>query len=159
MIRKRIPTVMTPRNATMPKTAPAGYRTSYEALLDLLRWGPAVMSLSEFAVMLFHVEQSTLKGWDADLHSQRLSVKGMYRVDLGRWVRGPCGVSKSTWNLANKALAKRGLLKSYERHRPHGGYDATEYEVQWGGLARAFDDWKSRKSAELMLFNLEEKEA
>lgn len=155
MIRKRMPAMMTPRDATMPKTAPGNYRSAYEAMLDLLRFGPAVLSLPEFAVILFHVEQTTLKGWDANLHSQRCAVEGMYRVSMGRWQRGPCGVSRSAWKRSNKALVAKGFLKSYSRHRPSGANDATEYAVQWDALAEAFDVWKSRRCVELMLFDLE----
>lgn len=142
-------------------TAPEGFRSNLEALRAVLQFGPAIMTNAEFIVLLYHVERITLYGRETDQHSRRHALNGIYRNDMGRWVRGPCGVSKSTWIRANQALIVKGFLKTYSlRLKRH---DGTEYEVLWPAIAKAIADWKVVRSEELGLFHLEppvrEKEA
>ncbi len=141
--------------SNLPETAPDGYSSNYAAIRDLLRFGPGIMTLTEFAVLLFHAERSTVAGRFSDQHSQRDALRGMYSPGLGRWVRGPAGVGKGTWVRANAALVRHGFLKSYQRWNWHQKNDPTEYEIVWPAISRAIDGWKQRQSEELGLFNIE----
>lgn len=146
--------------ANLPSTAPDGYRSNQAAIVDLIRFGPAIMTGSELLVVLFHAERSTVMGRASDMHSYRDALKGIYSMPEGRWIRGPAGVSRTTWLRTNAKLVRRGFLRSWRRTW-RGVPDPNEYEVVWTALAAAFAKWRESESEARGMFNLEplEKEA
>jgi hypothetical protein len=133
--------------------APDGFRSNLAAVHVLLQYGPALMTNAEFVVLLYHVERITLMGRETDQHSGRQAGVGIYRNDVGRWVRGPCGVGATTWTKANRALIAKGFVRTYDlRLKRH---DGIEYEVLWPAIAKAIAAWKRARCAEMGLFCLE----
>ena len=121
----------------MAHTAPPGYENNYAAIMDLIRFGPAIWSCAQLKVLLFHAERSTVYGKDADRHSEKQAVEGIYSARRFEWVRGPAGLSRAGWYQANGELlideeeparTPDGVLR---RRRGDGRYEPNEYEIDW----------------------------
>lgn len=127
--------------------APQGYQSNYTAILDLIRFGFAIWSASQMAVLLYHAERSTAIGKDADQHSQRQATEGIYSARQLRWIRGPAGVSLATWKRANAELEQtmerpEGVLKRTRHENQFGKDDPTEYEIDWPAIKKALLKWQ-----------------
>lgn len=138
----------------MAQTAPPGYQSNYSAILDLIRYGYGIWSPSQMAALLFHAERSTANGREADQHSANQATDGIYSVRTLGWVRGPAGLSKSTWCKVNGELvidpekpetAATGVLRRIRRTNHFGKDDATEYSLDWGAIKRRIQTWKEQR--------------
>jgi hypothetical protein len=137
----------------MAHTAPPGYESNHHAIMDLVRFGPAIWTLAQWAALLFHAERSTAYGKDSDQHSESQAMDGIYSVRRFEWVRGPAGLGRSTWYKTNAQLeidpehpeqTPNGVLK---RHRTGTGRgQVVEYELDWGALKRRIQKWKQEGS-------------
>ena len=67
---------------------PAGYRTAYDAFLDLIAWGPGAWGKDKFLVVLFHAERTARWGKPHDRHSTSQVTGGVFSRKHGEWVRG-----------------------------------------------------------------------
>ena len=139
----------------MAHTAPPGYENNYAAIMDLIRFGPAIWSCAQLKVLLFHAERSTVYGKDADRHSEKQAVEGIYSARRFEWVRGPAGLSRAGWYQANGELlideeepAKTpdGVLR---RRRGDGRYEPNEYEIDWRAVKGRISRWKSGQGSRI----------
>jgi hypothetical protein len=130
----------------MAHTAPQGYGSNYAAILDLLRFGYAIWTPNEMAVLLFHAERSTAAGRETDQHSASQAMEGIYSQRRLDWVRGPAGVSRATWHRANAELADAGVLKRIRRSGRSGRFEATEFEIDWLAVRGKVGEWKGGMS-------------
>ena len=139
----------------MAQTAPAGYQSNYSAILDLIRFGYGIWSPAQMAALLFHAERSTVHGREADQHSANQATDGIYSVRTFDWVRGPSGLSKTTWCRVNIELLidpekseteKTGVLRKIRRTNRYGKDDATEYALDWHAIKRRIGAWKEQRS-------------
>ena len=120
------------------RTAPPGWPSTFDALLDLIRFGPQIWGMTNFTVLLFHIERTTWK--DADQHSQSQAEEGIWSPKLERWVRGSAGVSRATYKRATAELAEGGFITRYRRrHAMHEGDAPTEYAPSWRDIREAID--------------------
>ena len=118
---------------------PNGFKTRIEALTCLVRFGPALLPNAEFLVLLFHAERALTYGKKCDAASLSQLTDGVRRKD-GEWIRGGSGIEKSRAAAANAKLEEIGLLKRRQQETVRRGYQATEYEVQWGKLTEALKE-------------------
>jgi hypothetical protein len=125
-----------------------GFDSNFSAIRDLLRFGFGIWSLPQMAVLLYHAERSTATGKDADQHSQRQAVDGIYSTQQLCWIRGPAGVSLATWKRANAELERDGVLRRRLRSHYSGGNEATEYELDWPAISRGIAAWKAGELSE-----------
>jgi hypothetical protein len=121
---------------------PAGFKSRIEALTFLIQFGPGILPISEFLVLLFHAERSLTYGKKSDAASLSQMTNGIHRQG-GGWIRGGAGVTKSTATAANLQLERRGLLKRTQRDSPRRGHGATEYEVRWADVAGLVEKYSS----------------
>lgn len=139
----------------MERTAPPGYPHNFAAILDLIRYGYAIWTPSQMAALLYHAERSTATGKAADQHSEDQSTSGIYSAQQMAWVRGPSGISKTTWHRVNGELAidaddpqrtPHGVLRKIRRTNRYGKADPTEYSLVWPAITREIQAWKERAS-------------
>ena len=139
----------------MAQTAPPGYQSNYSAILELIRYGFGIWTPSQMAALLFHAERSTAFGRQADSHSQDQATDGIYSTQHLSWVRGPSGISKTTWHRVNGELAidtehpektPHGVLRKIRKFNKYGKADPTEYQLIWPAIAREIAAWKDRSS-------------
>jgi hypothetical protein len=138
----------------MAHTAPPGYESNHHAIMDLVRFGPAIWTLHQWAVLVFHAERSTAYGKDSDQHSESQALDGIYSQRQLGWIRGPAGLGRTTWYKTNAQLeidpehpeqTPDGVLR---RHRTGPGRgQVVEYELDWGALKRRIQKWKTEGSA------------
>jgi len=120
--------------------APEGYQSYYAAMQDLWRFGYGVWTVSQVTALLFHADRSI--GKESDRHSRHQAIRGIYSSNQGRWIRGPSGLGKGTWERANAALVKSGVLVRERRWTKNGKNDWSEYTVVWPAVAKAIEEWK-----------------
>jgi hypothetical protein len=123
----------------VPTTAPAGYCSNHDALMNLVRFGPKIWQVNEFLVLLFHAERSTMYGKQSDQASQSQAMEGVWSKKENRWIRGACGVGLTSWKVANKKLAEGGFVRRIPRTHRSGGDAATEYEIDWYAVKERID--------------------
>lgn len=132
----------------MAHTAPPGYESNHAAMLDFMRYGPAIWSCSQVLALMFHIERSLAYGKTADEHSEDQALDGIYSNQKLDWVRGPAGLSRATWYRANNELEidteKPGTNPNavlIRTRRTHGN-QVTEYEVDWKAFKAIISRWK-----------------
>ena len=128
-------------------TAPPGYGSNYAAIVQLIKFGYAIWTPAQMAVLLFHAERSTAIGKDCDQHSETQATNGIYSHHALQWIRGPAGVGRSTWHRANAELettAKNpsGVLRRSRQTNRHGRDDATEWAIDWHAVKAQIEKWK-----------------
>ena len=134
-------------------TGPPGYGSYSDAITDLLRFGPAILTLkakkdspstaSLFSALLFHVERTTTYYKQSDQHGRGQAVDGVYSKRDQEWIRGPAGVSEATWKRCNIVLVDLGFIRPFSRFRPGTECaDSTEYVVEWLNIRAAIQEWK-----------------
>jgi len=142
----------------MAQMAPPGYQSNYSAILELIRYGYGIWTPSQMAALLFHAERSTAHGREADQHSANQATEGIYSVRSLSWVRGPSGLSKSTWCRSNNELLidpakpetlKTGVVRKILRTNRYGKDDPTEFELDWRAIKRRIEAWKEQKRDQL----------
>ena len=125
---------MTP-TAAAPRTrgtfTPNGFKKRFEALTFLVQFGPGLLPIPEFLMLLYHAERALTYGKRADATSYDQMAHGVWSKKASRWIRGPAGVNKGTAAAANARLEKWSLLKRRQMDSARRGHQATEYEVQW----------------------------
>src|ERR1035437_592550 len=121
------------------KFIPPGYKSRLEAFMDVVRFGPTALPGAPFLALLFHVERSLPYGKEVDAASLSQMTGGIKRSD-GSWVRAGSGLKKSTAAQANNDLETKGLLKRKTRESNRGGYQPTEYTVNWEKLKTFFSN-------------------
>jgi hypothetical protein len=124
-------------------TAPPGFDSNHDAIMALISFGQAIWSCAQMNALLFHAERSTRYGKESDRHSEKQAMEGVYSVQQGRWVRGPCGLSRGGWYAANAALLIDGVLK--KRDRGHKG-QIVEYEIDWLAVKKKIEKWTQTKA-------------
>lgn len=138
-----------PRSTRHRHTAPPGYESNHAALLDLVRFGPAIWGCSQMMALLFHAERSTVYGKASDQHSETQALEGIYSSSQFRWVRGPWGGSRAAWYKANADLAinpeepastPNGVLRLRRSGRGRGA--VVDYELDWPAVKRRIEKWK-----------------
>jgi hypothetical protein len=120
------------------KWIPDGYKSRFEALMDIVRFGPGLLGEAEFKAVLFHAERTAGWGKPSDSSSYDQMVNGIERRNGGGHVRAGCGLSKGAAAKANFHLEKKGLLKRETRKHADGGYSATEYSINWPEIRAYF---------------------
>lgn len=137
-------------------TAPPGYESNYAAIMDLIRYGPAIWSCSQFQALLFHAERSTAYGKDADKHSEKQAIEGIYSARTFSWVRGPSGLSRANWYRANAELVidnedpRKTPLGVLRVHRSGAGRgQVIEYALDWKFVTARIQKWKGSQSETL----------
>jgi hypothetical protein len=128
---------------------PPGYNTRLAALMDVIRFGPELLSGPEFLALLFHVERSLCYGKKADAASGAQMVRGIYRKDK-TWIRGGSGLKKVAACQANTSLEGKGLLRRTARSSEERGHEPTEYEVLWEPLRRYLTEKLADKTRTLV---------
>jgi hypothetical protein len=124
-----------------PSTAPPGYRSLTEALLELCRFGFGLWGPAKNAVLLFHVERSAAYGRESDAHSVGQAMSGVHSRQYG-WVRGPIGVSRSHYHRINGELEKCGLLLRHRRRAEAGDSGPTEFAPDFLKIRAAITAYK-----------------
>lgn len=141
----------------MAQTAPPGYDSNLSAILDLIRFGPAIWSCAQFQALLFHAERSTAYGKDADKHSEDQALTGIYSSRQLRWIRGPAGMSRACWYRANAELridpedpaaTPDGVLRVQNSGSGRG--KVVEYSVDWPAVKRRIAEWKEGSQIETL---------
>lgn len=140
--------------------APPGYRTREAALLDLLRFAPAILLARyqqrraqqpgdrvcgvevKFAVLVYHYERACTYRRSSHQNSQADATKGIWDYARQFWKRGPCGVSPKSYQRACAELVDDGLLRRDRRQDRHGANDDSEYEPDWLALRAAIGAWQ-----------------
>lgn len=128
------------------RTAPEGYDSNYQAIIQLLRFGPAIWTNTEMLVLIFHAERSTASGKDSDAHSESQAADGIYSAHSLSWIRGPAGVSRATWYRTNASLERdHQVLQIFRRHRK-----ISDYRIAWPAVKQRIEEWKTsnRRTAE-----------
>jgi hypothetical protein len=125
-------------------TRPPGYQSNHHAVMELVRFGPELWGVTNFAVLLFHAERSTSYGKEADAHSQSQAVDGIYSRRTGEWVRGAAGVSAATWKRANLELEKAGIISKELRQATNTGNAPTEWKINWLAVRGAIQEFKEQ---------------
>jgi|GEM_PF-4505609 len=121
--------------------------------MELISFGPGIWSLPQMAVLLFHAERSTRYGKDADTHSVEQATDGIWSKLQGVRVRGPAGVSRSTWKRTNNELAidpaaklatgnVPRVLQILRRYHASGADAPTEYAIDWLAVAHAIATYR-----------------
>src|ERR1019366_5562655 len=132
----------------MAQTAPPGYDSNFGAILDFMRFGPAIWTPVQILALMFHIERSITYGKIADQHSEGQALDGIYSVQKLAWVRGHCGLSRASWYRANREIeinpeaserTPNGVLR---RIRHTEGSQVTEYEIDWLAFKAVIDRWK-----------------
>lgn len=144
------PGAVTLRTRT-PRTAPQGYRSTYEALIDYLRFGPGLWygRPSHFLTLLHHIERSATWGKEADAHGASQATRGVISSG-GTAVRGSAGVSESAYHAANRELERSGFIRRTRRALPTGRHLASEYEVIWPTLRTQLQRYADQLAADAM---------
>lgn len=137
----------------MAHTAPPGYDSNHSALLDLIRFGPAIWSCAQLMALLFHAERSTAYGKDADKHSEDQALEGIYSTRNFAWIRGPAGMGRTAWYKANSELSindespgstPEAVLRK-RRSGPGRGL-VVEYEIDWLAVKARIAKWKEQRA-------------
>ena len=132
----------------MAHTAPPGYDSNHSAILEFIRFAPGIWTPSQILALMFHIERSTAYGKESDQHSEGQALDGIYSDRSLSWVRGPAGLSRSTWYRTNRELeidpedpakTPNGVIR---RHRHESGNQVTEYEIDWKAFKRRIAIWK-----------------
>lgn len=127
----------------MQKTAPNGYQSNHHAIIELIRFGYAIWNPHEMAVLLFHAERSTLYGREADQHSYAQAIEGVWSRRTNRWIRGPAGVSRSTWKRVNSQLEAAGYIQAFRCTHASGADAAKEYAIDWLAVKAAIETFQT----------------
>jgi hypothetical protein len=125
------------------RTAPDGYASNFRAILDLLRFGPAIWGPIRTTVLLFHVERSTGYGWQSDQHAESQAMTGVRSQNNREWIRAPAGVGHGTYHRENAELLKAGVLRKFPRRNRRGGHAPTEFAPDWLAIRAAIEAWKT----------------
>jgi hypothetical protein len=128
-------------------TGPPGYESNAAAMDKLIKFGGGIWTPSQMMALLYHAERSTAVGKDADQHSESQATEGIYSIQQLRWIRGPSGLSRSTWHRVNGELAQteerpHGVLRKILRTDRFGGADSTEYCLDWLEIKSAIEHWE-----------------
>ncbi|HEY1865923.1 MAG TPA: hypothetical protein VGG55_02540 [Candidatus Acidoferrales bacterium] len=130
-------------------TAPPGYDSNHAAIMDLMRFGPAIWSCAQMQVLYFHAERSTAYGKVSDRHSEKQALEGIYSSTQLAWVRGPWGGSRTSWyrinaelqiDPENRANTPDGVLKVIRSGVGRG--EIVEYELDWLAVKGRIRKWK-----------------
>jgi ferredoxin len=108
---------------------PPGYESRLFALMDVVRFGPALLPIPEFLALLFHAERVIPYNKPTDAASLAQMTEGIRKRD-GTWIRGGSGNGRSTNAEANRALQAKGLLRRVRRSSRRG-HEPTEYTINW----------------------------
>jgi len=113
-----------------------GYNGLIAALLDIIRFGPAVLGVPRTLVLLFIAERTVAYRKLADSPSLTQLVEGVYikRGSAVNWVRRGCGLKRSSAAEAIASLVEVGLLRKQKRSDAKKGNLPTRYEIRWDAL-------------------------
>src|SRR6202167_221546 len=93
------------------------YSGPMESLLDIIRFGPAILGVPRTLVLLFIAERTVAYRKLADAPSLTQIVEGVYRRQgtAVQWVRMGCGLKHSAAVQATASLVDMGLLEKRRR--------------------------------------------
>jgi hypothetical protein len=113
-----------------------GYNGPMAALLDIIRFGPAILGVPRTLVLLFIAERTVAYRKLADAPSLTQIVEGAYSKQgtAVQWVRMGCGLKHSAAVEATASLVEMGLLEKRKRSDAKRGNLPTQYEIRWDAL-------------------------
>jgi hypothetical protein len=113
-----------------------GYNGPMAALLDIIRFGPAILGVPRTLVLLFIAECTVAYRKLADAPSLTQIVEGAYSKQgiAVQWVRMGCGLKHSAAVEATASLVEMGLLEKRKRSDAKRGNLPTQYEIRWDAL-------------------------
>jgi hypothetical protein len=106
------------------------------ALLEIIRFGPAVLGVPRTLVLLFIAERTIAYRKLVDAPSLAQIVDGVYskQANAAQWVRRGCGLKHSAAAEATASLVEIGLLGKQKRSNAKKGNLPTQYEIRWDAL-------------------------
>ena len=112
------------------------YSGPMESLLDIIRFGPAILGVPRTLVLLFVAERTVAYRKLADASSLAQIVEGVYRKQGAavQWIRMGCGLKHSAAVQATASLVEMGLLEKRKRGDAKRGNLPTQYEIRWDAL-------------------------
>lgn len=122
-----------------------GFGSLAKALVALMRYGPGLFGPQKFLVLLFHVERCDTWGASKsqDAHSIGQALTGVFDRERAAWVRGPCGVGRTSYRqLTDELVSGKILARAYISSR-RGDQDAPVYKVNWATLHTAIEAYRN----------------